>query len=195
MAEQLIDGTGTGSRARIKNNRLYTLSISETIAEAAARAGDSYNVNTGVINLTSANKSAVFYLKNNGATDIAILTIGFLLGNSTGGTGDLKVDVVLNPTAGTIVSGALAPLIQANKNAGSSKSLTLDVYKGAEASTITDGSPWYDSLLAGAARPYVIATGSIILPKGSSVGVNITPQASNTSMDCEIFLSLIEDNF
>lgn len=195
MAEQLIDGTGTGDRAKIKNNRLYTLSISETIAESAARAGDSYNLNTGTISLTTANKSAVFYLKNNGNVDIAILSIGFLLGNSTGGAGDLKVDVVLNPTAGTVISGALPLLIETNKNAGSSKALTLNTYKGAEGATITDGSPWYESLLAGAARPYVIATGSIILPKGSSVGVNITPQAGNTAMNCEVFLSIIENNF
>jgi hypothetical protein len=172
--------------------RLKTYGVSESIVENAAENGNSFNINTGTINLTSANKSAVLYLKNNSDREIHIASIGFLLGNSTGGTGDVLLEVIKNPTAGTIVSGASAVAINENKNAGSSNTLTVDAYKGAEANTITDGSTWYYSLLAGAARPYVIATGTLVIPKGSSIGVNVTPQASNTSMDLQVFLSLIE---
>jgi hypothetical protein len=196
MAEQIVDGTGTGYKLKVDpNNRGHVFSVSETIAEAAARQGDSYNINTGNIILTSANKSSILYLKNNGDVDLAILSIGFLMGNSTGGTGDVVVEVTKNPTAGTLISGALPVLIDENKNAGSSKSLNIDVFKGLEATTITNGTDWYYSTLAGSARAYVIATGSIIIPKGSSMSVSITPQTSNTSMNFSLFMSLIEDNF
>jgi hypothetical protein len=46
--------------------------------------------------------------------------------------------------------------------------------------------------LSGSAKSYVIATGAIVLPKGSSIGVSVTPQASNTSMDIQIFMSVTE---
>ncbi len=195
MAEIIVDGTGDGFKQKVdKNNRAHVFSVSATIAEVAARRGDSYNINTGNINLTSSSKSCVLYLKNNGDIDVSILTIGYLLGNSTGGSGDLTLDVTKNPSAGTIISTALAVDINENKNAGSSKTLDIDVFKGAEAAAVTNGDQWYYTTLAGAARPYLIATGSLVIPNGSSVSISITPQSGNTSMDCSIFLSVIKDD-
>lgn len=192
MAEQIEDGTGKGYRAKVDSeNRLNVYSVSESILERAAEEGKSFNINTGTINLTSANKSAILYLKNNGDEEIVISSIGFLLGNSTGGSGDLIPEVIKNPTSGTIVSGATNVDINVNKNFGSSITLEVDAFKGAEASTITDGVVVYNSLLSGSARTYVISTGSIVLPKGSSIGVNLTPQTGNTSMNVQVFLSLI----
>jgi hypothetical protein len=134
------------------------------------------------------------YLKNNGDVDLAILTIGFLLGNSTGGIGDLTLDVVKNPTTGTLISGATNVAINENKNAGSSQTLSVDAFKGAEGSTITNGTDWYYSTVPGDARTYVINTGSLVIPKGSSVSVSVTPQGSNSSMNLSLFLSVIKDN-
>jgi hypothetical protein len=194
MAESIIDGTGTGNVAKVDSrNRLSTLSISETTSESAARDGNSYNINTGTINLTSANESGVLYIKNNGDNDIVLLQIGYLVGNSTGGTGDFNAKVVFNPTGGTVISGATSVDVNVNKNAGSSKTLTVDCYKGAEGNTITGGNDTYLSLLPSAGRSYVINTGSIHLPKGSSLGITLTPQSSNTSTDVQIFLAVIED--
>ena len=194
MAESIIDGAGTGYVARVdEENRLRTLSTSETISESAARDGDSYNVNTGTINLTSANESGLLYIKNNGDKDVIILQVGYLVGNSTGGTGDLNAKVIFNPTGGTVISGAADVDVLINKNAGSSKTISVECYKGAEGNTITGGSDAYLSLLPGAGRSYVINTGSIHLPKGASLGIAVTPQASNTSTDIQIFLAIIED--
>lgn len=191
--EIYIGNPSNGDKAVVNAlGRLLVDSVSKTIVENAAKNGDSYTINTGTINLTSSSESAVLYLKNNGTNDLEIVNINFLLGNSTGGTGDLEVKVYRNPTAGTIVSGATAVDIIENKNAGSSNTLTVDCYKGAEGNTITDGSDWYYFLLPGAARSYVISTDTIVIPKGSSVGVSITPQTSNTSMNTQVFLSLIE---
>ena len=193
MSEQIIDGTGTGAKARVDSaNRLHTHSVNEDLIEYAASQGDSYNVNTGTINLTSANESALLYFKNNGDNDLHIASIGYLIGNSTGGTGDLQTVVTKNPTTGTIINGASDVGINTNKNAGSSKIMVVDAFKGAEANTFTNGSDFYYSLLSGSAKSYVIATGTVVLPKGSSIGVSVTPQTSNTSMDIQIFMSVSE---
>lgn len=193
MAEEIKDGTGTGHRAKVDaSNRLHVQSVTETINESASENGRAYNINTGTLSLTSANESAVLYFKNTGDNDIHVASIGYLLGNSTGGSGDLNLKVVKNPTAGTVVSDASAVAINENKNAGSSKSLSVLAYKGGEGKTLTDGTDFYLSLQSGAARSYVINTGTLVMPKGSSIGVKITPQASNTAMNVQVFLSVIE---
>jgi len=193
MAEQIIDGTGSGKKAKVDNgNRLHTHSVSESIIEFAALNGESYNINTGTITLTTANESAVLYFKNNGENPINIASVGYLLGNSTGGAGDLLATVYLNPTTGTIVSGATDVDINVNKNFGSSKVLAVDAYKGAEGNTITNGGDAYYSLLNGAGKQYVISTGTVVIPKGSSIGVSITPQTGNTNMDIQVFMSVTE---
>ena len=196
MAEQIEGTDGVSANRNImgvnKKGQALVKALTEEELEAAAEDGRSYNVNTGTVNLTSANKSALLYVKNNSTNDIIIPLIGFLIGNSTGGTGDLLLEVVRNPTTGTIVSGASAVGVEANKNFGSNKTLTVNAYKGAEASTITDGTTAYYSLMNSAAKQYVITTGWVVLPKGSSIGINVTPQASNTNMDIQIFLSIIE---
>lgn len=193
MAEQIEDGTGKGYKVRVdEQNRLNVFSVTETILQKASDDGDSFNVNTGTINLTSASKSSLLYLKNNSDRNIVISTIGFLIGNSTGGSGDMLSEVIRNPRIGTIVTNSVPVDININKNFGSSKTLSADAYKGVEGDTIIDGEQAYTSLLASAGRAYTITTGSIVIPKGSSMGVNLTPQTGNTSMDVQIFLSLIE---
>ena len=193
MAEQILDGTGSGKKAKVDvQNRLHTHSVTEGLVEHASANGNSYNINTGTITLTSSSKSALLYLKNNGDADVHIASIGYLMGNSTGGTGDINIEVLRNPSLGTIVSDASLVGINGNKNVGSSKELTADTYKGDEGKTFTNGEPLYYSLVAGAARGYVIATGTIVIPKGGSVGVNLTPQTSNTSMGVQVFMSVTE---
>lgn len=193
MAETIIDGTGKGFEVKVDNtNRLHTHSVSETIVEYSASQGDSYNINTGLLNLTSGSQSAVLYLKNNGNDDIHIASFGFLMGNSTGGSGDVLITIVKNCTAGTVISDAVNVDINTNKNVGSSKELTVDAYKGGEGKTILDGTDLYYSLVAGSARPYVINTGTVVVPKGGSIGIKITPQSGNTSMNIQVFISLTE---
>ena len=71
--------------------------------------------------------------------------------------------------------------------------MTIDAFKGAEGYTLTGGTEAYFSLIAGSARSYIINTGNVVLPKGASIGINVIPQASNSSMDIQIFLSITED--
>jgi hypothetical protein len=178
--------------ATVENNRLFTRSVTATVVQESAANGDTYNVNTGTINLTSGNKSAVLWIKNNATNDIFIDVIGYLLGNSTGGSGDLVAEVKKNPTSGTLISNATPVEVIQNKNFSSSDELDILAYKGVEGATVTDGITTYLSLLPAAARSYSIATGNVVLAKGNSLSAEVTPQTGNTSMDCQFFVSVIE---
>ena len=78
MEVQINDGTGGGKSARVDaNKRLRALAESQSIFQAAAQLGDTFNFNTGTITLTSGSESAVAFFQNNSADIIIIPTIGF----------------------------------------------------------------------------------------------------------------------
>lgn len=185
----IVDGTGTGNQAKIDTrNRLQVHSVNEPEGLDANRLGSAYNMNTGELTLTSANESAVLYFKNNESKDYIIEAIVVGLGPSTGGAStDIPIiKVIRNPTAGTIVDDASNVSINSNRNFGSSNTVSADVYKGAEAKTLTDGDDhlfFYQP-----ANGRLFAAINEVIPKGKSLGVKITPQASNTSMTCYVAL-------
>jgi len=188
---QIIDSTGTKTGAKVDvGNRLFTNALTVEEQSEAAGNGESFNINTGDITLTSATESSVLYLKNNETRDLIISNIIYLFGASTGGSGDIVVTVVKNPTAGTVISDETAVDINSNKNFGSSITLAADVYKGAEAKTLTGGTDAFSSRIQDGKFPYVIGTGDVVLPKGSSIGFQVTPQTGNTSMILQIALAV-----
>lgn len=195
MSNIIKDGTGTGKVLKVdSSNRAHVHAVTESLSQNASRDGNGYNINTGTITLTTASKSELLYIENVGDNDLHIATIGYLIGNSTGGSGDIELGVNKNITGGTLISGALAPAINENKNCGSKKTLIVNTYKGAEGTTGTGGTPFYSSLIGGAPRSYPINTGDIVIPRGTNISLNITPPTGNTSMDVQIFLSIIEYN-
>ena len=194
MGFEITDGGGKGYSAEVDSeNRLRVFSISEQEVDNASSLGNSYNFNTGVINLTSDSKSAVLYIKNNGDPDLVLTHLSYSMGNSTGGTGDVLVTVLRNPTTGTIISNAVDMEVGGvNRNFGSSKSLTTDSYKGAEASTFTNGVKITDTIINQAPIRVAIELNGISIPKGSSIGIDITPATSNSNvnivLDASIFI-------
>jgi hypothetical protein len=183
------DGAGNGKRVRVNgNNRLLANAVTITEDEQATKKGRSYNINTGVITLTDAVDTPIIYVKNNGDDDLHITAIAVGLGPSTGGTGGIpKITVTKNPTAGTIVDNATAVDIESNRNYGSALTLVVDAYKGATGNTMTDGTDHL--ILFQNASGRLFAAIDEIIPKGSSIGVKVDPQASNTSMD--VYAALI----
>jgi hypothetical protein len=191
----ITDGSGSGHKVEVdKNNRLHSQSVAASIQEQSATTGDTYNLNTKSVTLTSDSESALVYLKNNGENDLHVASVGFLVGNSTGGAGDMNIKVLRNPTAGSVVTNAVPMPILINKNFGSFNTLDSDAFLGGEGETLTDGEEAYNSLLAGSARTYVIATGTLAIPKGSSLGITVTPQVGNTNMDIQVFMALVNYN-
>ena len=190
MSFNIMDGTGTGKSAKVDtNNRLYVNSEGKTAVEAATDKGDSYNLNTGVINLTSANETAVLYVKNTDPDrDIHVSALAVGLGPSTGGTGSIpKVTVTRNPTGGTLVDSNNDIDVNSNRNFSSSQTLTATTLKGAEGETLTGDTDHL--IIFQTANGRLFATIDEVLGNGASIGVKIDPQPSNTSMD--IYAALI----
>lgn len=192
MGFEITDGGGKGYSAEVDSeNRLRVFSISEQEVFNASSLGNSYNFNTGVINLTSDSKSAVLYIKNNGDSDLILTQLSYSMGNSTGGTGDVLVTVLRNPTTGTIISNAVDMEVGGvNRNFGSSKIITTDSYKGAEGYTFTNGVKIIDTIIDQAPIRVAIELGGISIPKGSSIGIDITPATSNSNVNIVLDASI-----
>jgi hypothetical protein len=188
MSFTIRDGIGSGKEAKVTNdNRLSTTSVTETEADRATDLGTRYNINTGTVTLTDAANTTVLYIKNNEDSDLIVTALIYNLGNSTGGTGDLTVDVIRNPTTGDIVTNANDVDILQNQNHGSTRPLVADTYKGATSeAVITDGDVTISTLSASGTGRIVIALGALTLQKGSTLAVNVTPQTSNTSQGVQI---------
>ena len=181
----LEDGTGTGSKLKVsKENRAQTDSVTHTSAQQAAEEGRLFQIGAGIVNLTSANESAVLFLRNDADMDLEITNVTISSGLSTGGaSGDvLLAKLYTNPSG--LVGGSDAPFV--NNNLGSSKLPEGVFTAGAEAATLTDGD------LGGAAYIPVANFERVelywILPKGSSLAITIQPPAGNTSLNVGCFV-------
>ena len=181
MPEILVDGTGTGNKLGINaNNAAKTFSTTQTVIQQATSKGNSYNINTGTIGLTSTTASGVFYFKNDEAPvngESAFIAEALAVGIDNQGTqvGACIITIVRNPTA---VSFSTAVDMNQNRNFGSSNTLasTTLAYKGAEAATITGGNDiaiFYQNV--GTRGFYSI---DMEIPRGSSIAVKIDTQTT-----------------
>ncbi len=181
MATIIQDGTGTGDRLRITPfNRMLAQSVVITEEDDAISRGDGYQIASGPVTFTGANQTAVLYTKNDDDRDFVLDRAVLILGSAVGATAtaDWTVQVLRNPTGGTIIDNAVAAGIS-NSNHGSANIPTGLNYKGVESDTFTDGT--------GAPQPIKQSIDRIILPlgrrlpKGTSIGFRVTPPAGTTS--------------
>jgi hypothetical protein len=189
MAEQIIDGTGTGKRAKVdNNNQLHVFAVTESEQRQATAEGNEYNLNTGEIALTGTGESSLIYFKNDESEDFVVTSIALGIGTRSATVTDFaKITVIKNPIGGDIISDAILVDINSNTNFGSSKELasTSLVYKGKNGGTITGGSD-HAILYSGDGR--LFANINIELPKGSSIGIKID---LNTSGGANVYCTLI----
>ena len=181
----IIQDAATGKTARVnQDNTLAAHSITISEAEHATDLAQSYNVNSGLITLTSAAESGVLYFKSNEDVAIHIDSVIIILGPSTGGvtTDTTQVRVYSNPTTGTLISTALAADTVQNRNVGASSTLEADTYKGATGNTITDGDILLESLVSPGSR--AVFNIDMTIPKGKAIAISYEPNDSNTSMKC-----------
>lgn len=193
MAQGIKDGS-TGNIAKVDSNkRVHTFAVSRSVSAQALFDGDAYNINSGLVTLTTAGESGILYFRNNEDRDIKVESIVLILGPSTGGsaTDTTRVRIYRNPTTGTLISTALAAETNLNRNFGSSNNLTESLaYKGAEGNTVTDGSIFIESLVSPGNRAPISI--NVLLKKGNSIAVTYEPNDSTTSMKvmCAIVCSL-----
>lgn len=189
MAEEIIDGTGTGSKAKVdKNNQLHVFAVTESETNQAAAKGNQYNLNSGALALTGTGESSLIYLYNDEDQDIIINAIAVGMGTRSGTVTDAaKVTILRNPTGGDLITDATDVDIKSNTNFGSSNTLkdsTL-VYKGKDGGTITGGT---DHAILYMSDGRLYATLNLELPKGASVGIKID---LNTSGGANVYCALI----
>ena len=179
---QIRDGTGTGARARVDNqNRLAASAVTATRELDATEEGEAYQIVSGRLTLTSANPSAVLYVRNLSQIAFVLDRVVFIWGSSTGGAGnDLGFQTQRNPDGGTIISTATTAGIS-NSNHASAKTPDATAYAGTEGATLTGGT--------GVTLPLKDTGGRQVFPlrrvlgTGSSIGWVVTPPSGNTSLD------------
>lgn len=189
MAEITIKDGSTGNVSKVDlNRRLHTAAVTESQSDHACDTGieQKYNINTGDITLTSAAKTSVLYIKNTGDDDLVITALIYNLGATTSGTGDVKIDIIRNPTAGDIITNTndvlVGPGVSANQNFGSSNTMSGLFYKGATGETaLSGGSVSISTRSASNTGRIFISLGAVVIPKGIALGVDYTPPTSNTS--------------
>lgn len=178
MGFQIQDGTGKGFITGVdKTNRLLTRTINETVFENSAEEGEAYFIGTPLVTLTTATLSTIFFIENNEDFDLICDNFFFIAESTTGGSPSIfRSTWYKNPTS---ISSATSttPL---NQNFGSSKTLSGTFQYGAQGSTATGGS--VVAQLSFPIGQFNEIEAKLVLPKGSSFAIGITPPAGNTSM-------------
>jgi len=171
------DGAATYKVGATSRGQIKAFSVSESEAQEATELGDGYNINTGIINLTSSTESGVLYLKNNESRRFIIEAVVVGVG-SAGTTSDVStIKVIKNPTLGTLISGATDVDMNTNRSFGSSNSLANSLaYKGAEGSTVTDGEDF--GIFFQAAGGLLSADIALELNPGNSVAITVDTQTT-----------------
>lgn len=190
MSDFIQDGTGTGFRVKVDSkNRLHALSVAQSASTEAAIEGGLFNVNTGLITLTSVTSSSLIYMNNTDSVDWVFSRVFYNAGISTGGSGSFLAEVIANPNGGTLISSG-ADFEPVNLNFGSSMPLTGTTKRGAEGSTLTGGVVAVETIVPASGARVLIPFDSIIVPPGSSIAIRVTPQPGNTSMDIQVGFNL-----
>lgn len=177
MGFQIQDGTGKGYVAGVDSkNRLITSTINETTFQHASEQGDAFFLGTPSITLTNAAESAVFFIENNEDQPLIIGEFFITADATTGGTPNMfKVSWYKNPTN---ISGTLSSSL--NQNFGSSNELDATIRFGAQGAGVSGGT-----LVATLSFPigqFNRLEANLVLEKGSSFAITITPPTGNTSM-------------
>lgn len=190
MGFEITDGTGKGLSAGVDlNNRLLTNSISETVFQFAAEKGDAYFIGTPLINLTNAAASAIFYCENNEDSPLILGTFFLIAESTTGGTPNMfRVTWYKNPTS---ISSATATSAL-NQNFGSSNELDATIQYGAQGSTVTGGG--IAAILSFPIGQFNQFDANLVLEKGSSFALVVTPPTGNTSMNVQFGTRSIKYN-
>lgn len=179
------DGTGSGKLQKVDaNNRAHGFVVSISEGKQALVDGDAYNWNTGNITLTSAADTSVIYLKNNETRDLIIdaIALGFKSDTSGAATDMIEITIVRNPTAGDIITNANDVDLNQNRDFASSNTFTGLVYKGATGETLLSGGNDILFIYGSPSGRFFSSDLNLHLSKGDSIGVNVKPRASNTSM-------------
>ena len=179
------DGTGTGQKASVnKENQLEVRAVNTSIDLHQVEEGTGFNVNTGVLTLTTATAdTAVIYMKNDDVNNMIITSATLSSNAGTGGADSVLVwkqvagftaasDIIANGTDGTAF----------NRNAGkASRTFKGDIKIGGTGRSFTSAVAAQQTM--GLFTTPVTFNLTTIVPVGGEIGVTVDVPALNTSMD------------
>jgi hypothetical protein len=185
---RIQDGTGAGNVAKVDNkNRLYTNAVTIDEQVWSSEEGDGYNINTGLIALSSASESACLYMKYTGTRYFNITALAVGVGDLGAATDPAFIKMYRNPTGGTIIDNAVTSGIQnQNRNFGATGAVSANIYKGVEGDTLTGGdviASFYQNQ-----NGRLFAGINFILAPQTSIGVSLTPNDDGTGGNTYIAL-------
>lgn len=177
----ITDGTGTGKAAKVDlQQRLQTRAVTEDEGVNAAETGDAYNLNSGLITSITGD-ATLMYFKNNEDEDFVVKAVAIGAFEGVTHSDDPMLTIVRNPTAGDLITDATAISMRENRNFGSTKTLDADVYKGKIGGTLTGGDDIAILQVTPGGRSFY--TIDFLLPRGTSMGIKLTLNASSGSAD------------
>jgi hypothetical protein len=183
MGVHIQDGSA-GYVAKVgSDNKIRTRAVTEDEAIEAVLDGDAYNINTGLITSITTD-STLLYIKNNEDRDLEIESI---VVSSIGGithANNPYITIARNPTGGNLISDGTAVSMNQNRNFGSSKTLTVDAFKGKVSGTLSGGDDLGIFVLSQGTRDLFPI--NLRLPKGNSIGIDMVLNESSgtTSYYC-----------
>ena len=185
MAGGIIkDGTGSGNTAQVDiSNKLNTRAIISPSIHEAAEVGEAVFVSSGFVTLTTTCQSAILWYQNDEDRDLLISEVFFTVGPSSGGTGSVSFAFRKNATG---LSSAVGDALFTNPNFGSETVFCSTSERGEEGATVTGGCPTAGFFIALNGTTELSAT--LVIPKGNSISVQVTPPAGNTSVTVAVAL-------
>lgn len=191
MSVILTDGTGDGHTAKVtSNNSLKIAGVTLSLMQLATETGDTYNIRSTTIGLTSTGESGILYVKNNENTNLLLESFVVSIKDYVGTDGHPILKIYRNPTGGTVISTD-ADGQTINRNYGSNKTLLADTLKGAEGKTFTGEDSLLEVILpstsASTDRVFNLV---VVLQKGSSIGLSYTPPAGVTTVDVSMAINV-----
>jgi|TARA_Y100000310_G_scaffold210338_1_gene210939 hypothetical protein len=182
MAEELIDGTGSGNRAKVRNNKLDTYSVIEPEEKYANRKGKQWSLSFTTTPVGAGDY--FFYIKNIGEPTLSITDIRSMCAG---------VDTIECYTvSGTPTYTASSDITPVAKNLGSSKTPLATIKKDTDITGLSENGKIYFQRLDTADKGYKLsASANIIIPQGHSLALKAI--TGTNAIDCTVSLVEIDE--
>lgn len=184
ILENGFDGPIVGAKVN-ERGQVYVRGVTETDQQASVIFDNGWNLNTGIVSLSSSSESAVSYYKNTDTRDFLLVALAVGIGNRDAATEAALITMVRNPTGGTIITDKIDMAMIQNRNFGSAQSLTGLAYKGGEGKTMTGGD---DIALFFQGSGRLFAGIDFNIPQGQSIGIKIDV---NNAAGADVYVAYI----
>lgn len=183
MQTEIIDGSGSGKRAKVDEaNRLNTFSITESrMADISARTGESFLITSDFVALTTTGSfNGMLYIKNTDTSKDLYIDKVRVCGTGTA-MNSMQTVFYKNSTTGTLISDANAGIV-VPANLGSNVVFGGLVYSAsADGKTVTNGTQFSQFTIHLPGHSIQEYDGALIIPAGSSIAIAVKPSASTTA--------------